>query len=64
VTAISGSAIDEAVDGTAALSQLGNQQKPIDLALLDVTTPGKPSSTVVREVARLRPDAKLLLERL
>jgi DNA-binding response OmpR family regulator len=51
----------EAADGAAAAELLLDSRRKIDLILLDMTMPGMPSSTVVTEASRLRPNAKLLL---
>jgi two-component system, cell cycle sensor histidine kinase and response regulator CckA len=48
-------------NGADAVDLFRDHQKEIDVVLLDMTTPGTPSGTVVREAGRLRPRAKILL---
>jgi PAS domain S-box-containing protein len=48
-------------NGTAAVDIFRDHPKEIDVVLLDMTIPGTPSSTVIKEASVLRPDARLLL---
>jgi PAS domain S-box-containing protein len=56
-----GLTVIEVGDGTTAIDLFHSHEKPIDVVLLDMTIPGTPSSTVVAEAGRLRPEARLLL---
>jgi PAS domain S-box-containing protein len=51
----------EAEDGTAALDLVRGHRDEIGLVLLDLTLPGVPSSEVLAEVRRLRPEIKVVL---
>ena len=55
-----GFTVIEAGDGSTAVDQIRNPEEKIDLVLLDMTIPGAPSQTVAAEVARLRPEVKVL----
>jgi PAS domain S-box-containing protein len=56
-----GLTVIEVDNGADAVDLFRDHQKEIDVVLLDMTIPGTPSGTVVREVGRLRPEAKILL---
>ena len=51
----------EAADGSAALDVLRMSDVRIDLILLDLTLPKASSQQVIREVARTRPELKVIL---
>jgi PAS domain S-box-containing protein len=51
----------EAADGSSAIDLLRANGGNIDLILLDMTIPGAPSSEVVAEAGRVRPDIKVVL---
>ena len=51
----------EVADGSSAIDLLRANGGNIDLILLDMTIPGAPSSEVVAEAGKLRPDIKVLL---
>jgi PAS domain S-box-containing protein len=56
-----GYAVIEARDGSAALERVRTEKGPIDLLLLDVTLPGAPSSEVLEQTRRLRPETKVIV---
>jgi CheY-like chemotaxis protein len=51
----------EVADGSSAIDLLRANGGNIDLILLDMTIPGAPSSEVVAEVGKVRPDIKVVL---
>ena len=51
----------EAANGSAAIDLLRANGGNIDLILLDMTIPGAPSSEVVAEAGKVRPDIKVVL---
>jgi len=51
----------EVADGSSAIDLLRANGANIDLILLDLTIPGAPSSEVVAEAGKVRPDIKVLL---
>ena len=51
----------EVADGSSAIDLLRANGGNIDLILLDMTIPGAPSSEVVAEAAKIRPDIKVVL---
>ena len=51
----------EAADGSSAIDILHANQDKIDAILLDATIPGASSREVVIEVAKIRPDTKVIL---
>jgi PAS domain S-box-containing protein len=51
----------EAADGSAALQVLHSTSRKIDLLLLDLTVPGRPSQDVVCELKKTSPGSKVLL---
>jgi PAS domain S-box-containing protein len=51
----------EAPDGSTAIELFRENSGVIDAILLDLTLPGMPSRNVIAEVARIRPDAKIIL---
>ena len=51
----------EVADGSSAIDLLRANGGNIDLILLDMTIPGAPSSEVVAEAAKVRPDIKVVL---
>ncbi len=51
----------EAPDGSAAIDLLKVHIEKIDVMLLDMTIPGAPSTQVVGEAGRTRPDIKVIL---
>jgi PAS domain S-box-containing protein len=57
----SGFEVLEAADGTQAIDLLRDDGAKIDVLLLDITIPGRPSDDVVAEAERLRPGLKVLL---
>jgi two-component system cell cycle sensor histidine kinase/response regulator CckA len=56
-----GYSVIEARDGSAALDRVRTEKGPIDLLLLDVTLPGAPSSEVLEQTRRLRPETKVIV---
>jgi two-component system, cell cycle sensor histidine kinase and response regulator CckA len=56
-----GYAVIEARDGSAALDRVRTEKSAIDLLLLDVTLPGAPSSEVLEQTRRLRPETKVIV---
>ena len=56
-----GYSVIEARDGSAALDRVRSEKSPIDLLLLDVTLPGAPSSEVLEQTRRLRPETKVIV---
>jgi two-component system, cell cycle sensor histidine kinase and response regulator CckA len=56
-----GFAVIEARDGSTALERVRTEKGPIDLLLLDVTLPGAPSSEVLEQTRRLRPETKVIV---
>jgi nitrogen-specific signal transduction histidine kinase len=55
-----GFSVIEAEDGTVGLQAIRARQTPIDLALLDITLAGAPSSEVLREARQLRPEMPVI----
>jgi CheY-like chemotaxis protein len=51
----------EVADGSSAIDLLRANGGNIDLILLDMTIPGAPSSEVVAEAAKVRPDIRVVL---
>ncbi len=51
----------EVADGFSAIDLLRANGGNIDLILLDMTIPGAPSSKVVAEAGKVRPDIKVVL---
>jgi len=51
----------EVADGSSAIDLLRATGRNIDLILLDMTIPGAPSSEVVAEAGKVRPDIKVVL---
>ena len=51
----------EVADGSSAIDLLRANGRNIDLILLDMTIPGAPSSEVVAEAGKVRPDIKVVL---
>jgi DNA-binding NtrC family response regulator len=51
----------EVADGSSAIDLLRAKGGNIDLILLDMTIPGAPSSEVVAEAGKVRPDIKVVL---
>jgi CheY-like chemotaxis protein len=51
----------EVANGSSAIDLLRANGGDIDLILLDMTIPGAPSSEVVAEAAKVRPDVKVVL---
>jgi PAS domain S-box-containing protein len=56
-----GYSVIEARDGSTALDRVRSEKSPIDLLLLDVTLPGAPSSEVLEQTRRLRPETKVIV---
>jgi PAS domain S-box-containing protein len=57
----SGFEVLEAADGSAAIDVLRKKGREIDLVLLDMTMGGASSREIVAEVAKTRPDTKVIL---
>jgi CheY-like chemotaxis protein len=51
----------EVADGSSAIDRLRANGGNIDLILLDMTIPGAPSSEVIAEAAKVRPDIRVVL---
>jgi two-component system cell cycle sensor histidine kinase/response regulator CckA len=51
----------EAADGSSAIDHLRVHGRTIDVILLDITIPGAPSSEVVVEAVKARPDVRVIL---
>jgi DNA-binding NtrC family response regulator len=56
-----GAEVLEAASGSAAIDFLRTEGSRIDLILLDLTIPGPSSQDVLAEVARARPELKVIL---
>jgi CheY-like chemotaxis protein len=56
-----GFSVLEAPDGDFAVNLIRTQGKAIEVVLLDLTLPGKPSLEILEELQRSRPDAKVIL---
>ncbi len=56
-----GVSVVEARDGTVAIDLFRLHHKVIDVILLDMTIPGRPSRDVITEARRIRPDVKVIL---
>ena len=56
-----GFSVIEARDGSAALEAIRGQNNPIHVLLLDITLPGTPSSEVLQEARRLRPEMRVVV---
>jgi len=56
-----GFSLIEAADGSAAIELFRAQRDRVDVIVLDMTMPGISSLKVIMEVARIRPDIKIIL---